>query len=65
MYDPELKSYYDQLLDLADYTGWDLREACIDAGIADTTFYRWLKGLTSPRFKQAQIVAEYMTTYAR
>tara|TARA_R110000824_G_scaffold120059_5_gene274664 strand:+ start:1790 stop:1975 length:186 start_codon:yes stop_codon:yes gene_type:complete len=60
-----LRTYFDQLIDLSETTGWDLRDACIDAGIADTTFYRWRLGITKPREKQAQIVAEFMTTYAR
>ena len=37
-----IRSYYDQLLETAEMTGWDLKEACIDSGVADTTFYRWV-----------------------
>tara|TARA_R100001530_G_scaffold54610_1_gene40286 strand:+ start:3497 stop:3691 length:195 start_codon:yes stop_codon:yes gene_type:complete len=59
-----IRSYYDQLLETAEMTGWDLKEACIDSGVADTTFYRWVNGQTSPRYKQAQIVSNFMERYA-
>lgn len=60
-----LKTYLEQLKTIADNTGWDLREACADAGIAETTFYRWNKKITNPRQDQAQQVAQYMEKYAR
>tara|TARA_E500000305_G_scaffold33701_3_gene25661 strand:+ start:25240 stop:25425 length:186 start_codon:yes stop_codon:yes gene_type:complete len=58
-------TYLTQLEEIAENTGWTLKDACVDAGLSDTTFYRWQLGITKPREKQAQIVAEYMTTYAR
>jgi len=59
------KNYLTQLKEIAENTGWELREACMDAGIADTTYYRWIQGTTTPREKQAQTVANYMVTYTR
>ena len=57
-------TYLDQLNTLCEETGWTLKEACIDSGVADTTFYRWVNGQTSPRYKQAQIVSNFMERYA-
>lgn len=56
-------TYLEQLNTLAEETGWLLREACLDAGIADTTYYRWINGTTSPRLKQAKKVANFMLAY--
>ena len=60
-----LVTYLEQLQNKAEDTGWNLKEACVDAGIAETTFYRWNKKITNPRQDQAQQVAEYMKQYAR
>lgn len=60
-----LKTYWTQLLEIAVQTGWELEDACIDAGIARTTFYRWRSGKMNPRQEQAQKVADHMATYAR
>lgn len=56
-------TYLSQLETLATETGWKLKEACIDAGVADTTYYRWVNGTSSPRLKEAKKVALYMQTY--
>tara|TARA_Y100000310_G_scaffold187899_1_gene187875 strand:- start:1396 stop:1593 length:198 start_codon:yes stop_codon:yes gene_type:complete len=58
-----IKSYLDQLIELAEETGWKLKEACTDSGISDATFYRWMKGSYSPRHKQAVTVANFMLRY--
>jgi transcriptional regulator with XRE-family HTH domain len=63
MYKPSMKTYLEQLKTLASDSGWKLKEACIDAGIADTTYYRWMNGTTSPRYKQAQQVENFLLTY--
>ncbi len=60
-----ITSYLDQLNQIADDTGWNLADACVDSGIAVTTYYRWIKKICSPREKQARIVADYMARYAR
>jgi predicted DNA-binding transcriptional regulator AlpA len=60
-----LHTYLQQLQETAESTGWELREACIDSGVSDTTFYRWQNGTTHPREKQASVVMNYMLTYAR
>jgi hypothetical protein len=56
-------TYLNQLQTLASDMGYNLKEACLDAGIADTTYYRWINGTTSPRFKQAQKVEEHLLTF--
>ena len=58
-----ITSYLDQLKTLAEETGWLLKEACIDSGVADTTYYRWANGTSNPRLKEAKKVASYMQTY--
>jgi hypothetical protein len=60
-----INTYYNQLLTISKETGWDLKEACIDAGISDTTYYRWLNKTHSPREKQAQLVAAHMVKFRR
>ena len=57
------ESYLEQLEKIAEETGWNLKEACYDAGIAETTLYRWKGGKTSPSHKTALKLAEYMATY--
>jgi transposase-like protein len=57
--------YWEQLVKIAEETGWSLRDACIDAGISDSTFYRWKNQTWSPRKQAAEKVAEYMLTYRR
>lgn len=52
--------YLAQLESIARETGWDLKQACLDVGVADTTFYRWINRTTKPREKQARAVALYM-----
>jgi transcriptional regulator with XRE-family HTH domain len=56
-------TYLDQLKQLADDAGWKLRDACIDAGIADTTYYRWMNGTSNPRLKQAEKVEKLLLTF--
>tara|TARA_R100000664_G_C2757240_1_gene145386 strand:+ start:3249 stop:3443 length:195 start_codon:yes stop_codon:yes gene_type:complete len=58
-------SYYQQLENIAEETGWNLKEACIDAGISDSTYYRWANGSFEPRRKPAERVADYMQRYQR
>lgn len=58
-----IKSYKEQLVQIATDTGWALKDACIDAGIADSTYYRWNSHSTNPRLKEAETVARYMFTY--
>jgi hypothetical protein len=60
-----IKSYKNQLVDLAKETGWELKDACVDAGIADSTYYRWINSATSPRLKEATQVGNYMCRYSR
>lgn len=59
-----LESYLTQLDRISKETGWSLKDACILAGIADTTYYRWRNGQANPRLNQAQKVAEFMTANA-
>jgi len=58
-----LISYLEQLKSLASECGWRLKDACADAGISATTYYRWINGTTSPRLKQAERVAKFMQSY--
>jgi len=58
-------TYIEQLKTIADETGWDLREACIDSGISDVSYYRWINGTTQARETEVIRVAEYMEMYAR
>ncbi len=58
-----IESYLDQLERIAIETGWDLKEACYDAGIAETTLYRWRGRKTFPSHKTALKLAEYMAKY--
>ena len=58
-------TYYEQLKQLATETGWDLKEACLDAKIALTTYHRWTNKNYSPREKQAKAVAEHMLKYRK
>lgn len=60
-----LETYLQQLQNIAEITGWNLREACIDSGINESTYYRWNKKITNPRQDQAQKVARFMEQYAR
>jgi|DEB0MinimDraft_4_1074332.scaffolds.fasta_scaffold118334_1 DNA-binding XRE family transcriptional regulator len=60
-----IKTYLQQLKEIAEETGWKLNEACIDAGISETTYYRWAKGNYNPREKQAKKVAEHMVKFRR
>jgi transposase len=60
-----IKPYLQQLISLSEETGWELRDACIDAGISDSTFYRWINKKNKPRLKEAETVAKYMCTYPR
>ena len=53
-----IESYLEQLEKIAEETGWNLKEACYDAGIAETTLYRWKGGKTSPSHKTALKLAE-------
>jgi len=58
-----IQSYLDQLLELASACGWHLKDACADAGISYTTYYRWMNGTSSPSQKKAEKVANYMQSY--
>tara|TARA_R110002110_G_scaffold87307_16_gene227700 strand:+ start:233 stop:430 length:198 start_codon:yes stop_codon:yes gene_type:complete len=58
-------TYLDQLNTLCEETGWTLKEACIDSGIRDSTFYRWKNKTHNPRLKEAETVAYHMLTYRR
>ncbi len=60
-----IQPYLTQLKEIAETTGWELQDACIDAGIARTTYYRWMSGKMNPRQEQAEKVANYMLGYAR
>ncbi|MEK9909141.1 MAG: hypothetical protein VW498_02135 [Candidatus Thalassarchaeaceae archaeon] len=60
-----IKTYLEQLQEIAEQTGWDLEEACVDAGVAKTTYWRWTHNKITPRLAKAQQVAEYMLSYAR
>jgi len=55
----------EQLKEIADQTGWVLEEACVDSGIASTTYFRWKTGRTQARESEVIKVANYMETYAR
>jgi DNA-binding phage protein len=48
-----INSYLAQLMELADEHGVDLLEACIAAGVADSTFYRWRSGSSEPTLETA------------
>jgi len=56
-------TYLSQLQALASDAGWRLKDACIDAGIADTTYYRWINGTSNPRLKQAQKIETLLLTF--
>jgi len=58
-----IKSYLDQLAILATDAKIELKDACLGAGISDTTYYRWMNGKNSPRFKQANGVAKYIGAF--
>ena len=55
--DAKLTSYYEQLENIAVETGWTLKDACIDAGLSDSTYYRWANGSFEPRRQPAERVA--------
>lgn len=40
-------------MELADEHGVDLLEACVAAGVADSTFYRWRAGSSEPSLETA------------
>tara|TARA_R100001082_G_C4348904_1_gene153613 strand:- start:486 stop:680 length:195 start_codon:yes stop_codon:yes gene_type:complete len=61
----KLTSYYEQLENIADETGWTLKEACIDAGLSDSTYYRWANGSFEPRRQPAERVADFMLQFRR
>jgi predicted transcriptional regulator len=44
MSQPEIKSYFVQLAELAVSKDADLKEAFLDAGVPDSTYYRVLNG---------------------
>ena len=58
-------TYLSQLKNTANETGWELRDACIDAGLSDTTYYRWNKGTTTPREQEAKKVSSHMLQFRR
>lgn len=44
MLQPEIKSYFVQLAELAESRDTDLKEAFLQAGVPDSTYYRVLNG---------------------
>ena len=58
-------SYLEQLTTIAEETGWELREAVIDAGFSESSYYRWIKGRTKPQAEQTEAVIGYMLKYAK
>ena len=60
-----IETYLNQLKNIAKQTGWKLLDGCIDAGVSNSTYYRWVRGTSSPRIHQATKVAEYMLKYSR
>ena len=60
-----IKSYWNQLSEIAEDTGWQLKDACIDSGVSDSTYYRWKTGKFMPSQGSAERIAGYMQQYRR
>jgi hypothetical protein len=53
-------SYFDQMIAIANQNDIDLRLACINAGIKDSTYYRWMNNKTTPNEDSARKVMATM-----
>jgi transcriptional regulator with XRE-family HTH domain len=52
-----ITSYLTQLDELVDQHNFSLLDACLLAGVADSTYYRWRLGTSEPRLETATKIA--------
>ena len=52
-----ITSYLAQLDELVNKSKFSLLDACLLAGVADSTYYRWRLGISEPRLETATKIA--------
>ena len=53
-----ISTYYDQLLSATEKRGVDLKQAVLQAGIPDSTYYRWVNNTSNPSIQATLKVYE-------
>lgn len=52
----KFQSYLDQLLHASTQLDLNLKDAVVEAGLGDCTYYRWINSTTTPNENKARLV---------
>ena len=58
----KFQSYLDQLLHAAAQININLKDAVVQAGLGDCTYYRWINSTTTPNENKARLVFDTLKT---